>query len=91
MLDSALIKPLAPIADPELGGRVDILIGAADMIACSTGSSHIDPENLIEARPTIFGWVITTEVEPSQKALTRRSTVQQEPEDLRSSTTTVSN
>ncbi len=82
VLDSALIKPLAPIADPELGGRVDILIGAADMIACSTGSSHIDPENLIEARPTIFGWVITTEVEPSQKALTRRSTVQQEPEDL---------
>ncbi len=69
VLDSALIKTLAPIADPELGGRVDILIGAADMIACSTGSSHIDPENLIEARLTIFRWVITTEVELPENLL----------------------
>ncbi len=48
-----------PLADPEFGGRLDVLIGGVDYNNCVVGSITKGANSDIAAQPTIFGWTVT--------------------------------
>ncbi len=48
-----------PLADPEFGGQLDVLIGGVDYNKCVVGSITKGANSDIAAQPTIFGWTIT--------------------------------
>ena len=52
------IRDKQPIADPELGGPLDLLLGIADCVRCSCGPPDVDIEEATVATPTIFGWTL---------------------------------
>ena len=50
------IKGKQPLADPELGGEVDILLGMLNVIKCLRGPIEIPPDQ--ETIATVFGWTL---------------------------------
>ena len=48
------------LADPGLGekGKIDILLGLSDVTSCYLSSLICAPECFVEARESIFGWVV---------------------------------
>ncbi len=48
-----------PLADPEFGGPLDVLLGGVDYSRCVVGSLLKGTNSDIAAQPTIFGWTVT--------------------------------
>ncbi len=60
------VQDKTPIADSQLGGRLDILLGSLDIIRCSKGDPKLSKESCIAACPTIFGWTFTAPMDSQQ-------------------------
>ena len=52
------IKGKTPLADPALGGSIDILLGIADASRCTRGSASLSEDRATVATLTIFGWTL---------------------------------
>ena len=52
------IKGKTPLADPALGGSIDILLGIADVSRCTRGSTSLSEDRATVTTLTIFGWTL---------------------------------
>ena len=52
------IKGKTPLADPALGGSIDILLSIADVSRCTRGSTSLSKDRATVATLTIFGWTL---------------------------------
>ena len=52
------IADKAPLADPYLGGSIDLLLGIADVGRCTNGATSSSQDRATIATPTIFGWTL---------------------------------
>ena len=58
ILDEPYLKELQ-LADPDLEGAFDVIIGSLDHCRCVLGVIKYHPEQDIAVSPTIFGWTVT--------------------------------
>ncbi len=58
ILQLPCIKDKAPIADPELGGTLDLLLGAIPCVRSEKGLGVVGKGGEIIAKPTLFGWTL---------------------------------
>ncbi len=52
-----------PLADPQFGGQLDLLLGGVDYADCITGALLKAPDSRYTAQPTIFGWTVSGPLE----------------------------
>ena len=52
------IADKAPLADPYLGGSIDLLLGIADVGRCTNCATSSSQDGATIATPTIFGWTL---------------------------------
>ncbi len=69
ILEEPHIKDLA-LADPDLGGPLDIIICSVDRFQCVTKEPRFFPETKMAATETIFGWTITGPLGSTEPAST---------------------
>ena len=50
---------MTPLADPALGGKVDILLGSVHVNLCTLDGRSISKNRTTVTTDTIFGWTIT--------------------------------
>ena len=82
ILTDPLLQDKAPVADPSLGGKVDILLGAHHTDLCITGPTVMSESTLVHATPTIFGRTIVAPLDsvkpqPVLKIEIKEDTLQQ--------------
>ncbi len=58
MLANPFLKRRNPIADKELGGKVDLLLGVADSGRCHRGPRHYTDDRSGYVASTVFRWVL---------------------------------
>lgn len=63
LLELPCIRDQKPIADPALGGAIDLLLGVADCVRCSRGHPIVYDGEATVAAPTIFGWTLAGSIQ----------------------------
>ncbi len=80
ILEEPSIKDLK-LADPELGGPLDIIICSVDRCKCLTKDFHFIPEAKLAITKTIFGWTITGPLKNDSSTSTTPLLIAQPKED----------
>ncbi len=58
LLNLPCINGKQPVADPALGGEIDLLLGIADCGRCARGHPSLSDDQATMANPTLFGWTL---------------------------------
>lgn len=56
-----------PLADPNFGGKLDILLGGFDCAQCIVGALSVKTDTSTVTQPTIFGWTVLGPLEYEYK------------------------
>ncbi len=73
------VKDKVPLADKALGGHLDVLIGALDVIQCIKGPTVYSKESAISATPTVYGWTIVAPLDRDQSKPVLKVQVKEDP------------
>ncbi len=79
ILSAPILQDKKPLADPALGGSLDLLIGSCDIIKCVTGAAVYSKMAEISATPTLFGWSIVAPINSDQTQTVLKVRVSEDP------------
>ncbi len=79
ILSAPILRDKKPLADPALGGSLDLHIGSCDIIKCVTGADVYSKMAEISATPTLFGWSIVAPIDSDQAQTVLKVRVSEDP------------